>query len=353
MVVRANVFGSPREDARSRDFTVNGMFYDPIAGEIIDYVNGREDIARRLLRSIGDAGTRLREDPVRMLRAIKFAARLGFDIDDDIRAASAETAPLVMTCPMARVSEEVFRILESGHAASAFELLEAYDLVDAMMPEVATAFASDDGARGLLMAWLEQLDRMVGAHGTPSRSAAFAFAAWPFIYPLIMRDESPYNVDWGRFARATIHDVAARLTIPVRHRQAVQTVANIFKRLTSPPGSRPHARAAALVGPAHRALHGARALPHRRHRAGPLRGVGRAGRGARDLGGALRAAQRGGRRARVGRIRPSQGRRGRSGGGDDDAKASRGGRDEGGGERKSGGRRRRRSGGGGRRPKPE
>ncbi len=121
-----NVFGTPEEDARRRDFTINALFYDPIQGELIDYVNGLPDIEARVLRMIGAPSARLIEDPIRILRGIRFAHKLGFAIDPDLRAAMAQNAAELDKSVLPRKREEILKILRLDEPA--LLLLELYDL---------------------------------------------------------------------------------------------------------------------------------------------------------------------------------------------------------------------------------
>ena len=239
-VVRANTFGTPLEDAKSRDFTVNGLFYDPVGHQVIDHVGGTADVERRLLRTIGDADKRLREDPVRLLRAIKFAARLEFSIDQAVIDASAEAAPLIATCPAARVAEELYRIAESGHARAAFVWMKRLGVLDALVPEIAAAF--DELAPDLdqTLAWLDQLDRLTKAHGTLPREATFALFAWPFVWRNIAVHEDAAKLSWGRYTLSGIRELAIRLGVPVRHRHTLAGMADSLKRLKAStlPGAR-------------------------------------------------------------------------------------------------------------------
>src|SRR6187401_1304407 len=108
-----NVFGTQAEDAMRRDFTVNALFYDPVKEEVWDYVHGLKDIKSRKLVMIGDPATRYREDPVRMLRAARLAAKLGFTIDPETRAPIAELKHLLENVPQARLFEEILKLLFS------------------------------------------------------------------------------------------------------------------------------------------------------------------------------------------------------------------------------------------------
>lgn len=131
-----NVFGTAAEDAARRDFTINGMFFDPTRRRILDYVGGLEDIERRVLRTIGDPRVRMFEDPVRILRAIKFATRLGFRIDDDTWEAMCEATPELPRSAPPRVLEEILRLLRSGTALGAFKKLRACGALGVLLPSV-------------------------------------------------------------------------------------------------------------------------------------------------------------------------------------------------------------------------
>jgi len=130
-------FGSAEDDARRRDFTVNGMFYDPLTDRLIDYVGGEEDLRRGVIRAIGDPAARLDEDKLRMLRAVRLAARLGFTIEPATWAAIERGAPTIDRIALERVGEEVRLILSEGAAKRGFELLHGSGLLAAVLPEVA------------------------------------------------------------------------------------------------------------------------------------------------------------------------------------------------------------------------
>ena len=137
MIRRDNVFGTPEEDARRRDFTINGLFYDLESGEVIDHVAGMADLEARLVRTIGDPDIRLREDPVRILRAIKFAARCNLNIESETYRRMMEHRQEITKCAQARVSEEFYRLLRGGAAKRSIELLVETELLDIMAPELA------------------------------------------------------------------------------------------------------------------------------------------------------------------------------------------------------------------------
>jgi poly(A) polymerase len=131
-----NTFGTPEEDAFRRDFTINALFYDIGNYSIIDYVGGLQDLKAGLIRSIGDPNARFQEDPVRMLRAIVMASRLGFRIDDPIVDAIARHRKLMATASPARLIEEYYKILRSGYAETTFRALAEHKLLDPVTPEI-------------------------------------------------------------------------------------------------------------------------------------------------------------------------------------------------------------------------
>jgi poly(A) polymerase len=131
-----NTFGTPEEDAFRRDFTINALFYDIATFSIIDYVGGLQDLRDGVVRSIGDPRQRFQEDPVRMLRAIAFAARLGFTLDPPIVDAIREHAALITTSSPARLIEEYYKVLRSGAAEKTFRLMAEHGLLQAITPEL-------------------------------------------------------------------------------------------------------------------------------------------------------------------------------------------------------------------------
>jgi poly(A) polymerase len=134
MILRDNVYGTLAEDAFRRDFTINALYYDPQTEEILDYVGGLEDLESGHLRFIGDALTRVREDPVRALRAIRFQAKLDCDLDPEISECLAEAADALAEVPPARLFDEIQKILMSGQAEQAWSALVTTPLRAALFP---------------------------------------------------------------------------------------------------------------------------------------------------------------------------------------------------------------------------
>jgi poly(A) polymerase len=133
-ILRDNVWGSMEEDALRRDFTVNALYYDPKKDRIVDYHHGVADLEQKTLRVIGDAGTRYREDPVRMLRAVRFAAKLGLSLDHKASQPIRELADLLENVPAARIFDEMMKLLTSGHSVECLRRLREEGLHHGLMP---------------------------------------------------------------------------------------------------------------------------------------------------------------------------------------------------------------------------
>jgi poly(A) polymerase len=130
-------FGSPEEDAQRRDFTVNGLFCDPLTGEIIDYVGGRSDIERKLIRCIGEPQHRFTEDKLRLLRCVRFASNLGYEIEEQTFAAVREMAGEITIVSAERIRDELIKIFTRANAGRGLELLDASGLLPVVLPEIA------------------------------------------------------------------------------------------------------------------------------------------------------------------------------------------------------------------------
>ncbi len=162
LITEDNVFGTAEQDARRRDFTINGLFYDPFAGKVIDYVRGQRDLEAKEIRTIGDPEKRMREDPVRILRAVRFACKLSFDIESRTYAAMEGAVEDLPRCAPPRLLEETFRLLRGGIAAPSLKLLSALDALKVLLPPV-DEFLKKQGPEGerVFFAFAESLDRMV------------------------------------------------------------------------------------------------------------------------------------------------------------------------------------------------
>lgn len=176
-VLRDNVWGSQPEDAARRDFTINALYYDPLADLILDFHDGVRDLKKRSLRIIGDAEQRFREDPVRMLRVARFVAKLGFTIEPRTRSPIRSLAPLISNVPSARLFDEMLKLLVSGHAMACLHELRREGLHHGLLPMLDVILEQPDGERFVTTA-LERTDQRVLAGKTISPGFLFASLLW-------------------------------------------------------------------------------------------------------------------------------------------------------------------------------
>ncbi|HTR05319.1 MAG TPA: polynucleotide adenylyltransferase PcnB, partial [Paraburkholderia sp.] len=176
-VLRDNVWGEQHEDATRRDFTINAMYYDPATQTVLDYHNGMADMRARLLRMIGDPATRYREDPVRMLRVVRFAAKLGFEIEERTREPIKELADLMNNVPAARLFDEMLKLLLSGHALECLRWLRKEGLHHGLLPLLDVILEQPHGERFISLA-LSSTDARVRAGKPVSPGFLFATLLW-------------------------------------------------------------------------------------------------------------------------------------------------------------------------------
>ena len=176
-VLRDNVYGTREQDAARRDFTVNALYYDPSNETILDFHRGMRDLKKKLVHMIGDPRTRHREDPVRMLRAVRLAAKYGFTIDPRTRAPIRALAPLIENVPPARLFDEMSKILMSGHALAGVHRLRIEGLHHGVLPMLDVILEQPLGERFVNLA-LEQTDERVSAGKPVSPAFLFASLLW-------------------------------------------------------------------------------------------------------------------------------------------------------------------------------
>jgi poly(A) polymerase len=176
-VLADNAYGEQHEDAARRDFTINALYYDPTTSEVLDYHDGVKDVRARRLRMIGDPQGRYREDPVRMLRAVRFAAKLGFQIDEATREPIHRMATLIENVPAARLFDEMLKLLMSGHAVACITRLRAEGLHHGLLPLLDVILEQPAGERFVLLA-LSRTDERVRAGKPISPGFLFATLLW-------------------------------------------------------------------------------------------------------------------------------------------------------------------------------
>ncbi len=184
-VLRDNVWGPQIEDAARRDFTVNAMYYDPETEVVVDYHGGLADVKARVLRLIGDPATRYREDPVRIIRAVRFAAKLGFEFEPATGAPIAETAPLLANVPISRLFDEMVKLLQTGHALASVAVLKRLNLHRSIFPVLDAVFDTSRGTaeehaqkQAFIRQALADTDRRVGEDKPVAPSFLLACLLW-------------------------------------------------------------------------------------------------------------------------------------------------------------------------------
>ncbi len=177
-VISDNVFGEMWEDAARRDFTINALYYDPSTQEVFDYHGGFEDISRRRLAMIGDPLVRYREDPVRMMRAVRIAAKLGFTMDKATERAIPKMARTLENVPAARLFDEVMKLFTSGHAEDCLLKLRTEGLHRSLLPMLDVILDEEEGEKFLMLA-LRRTDERIAVGKKISPSFLFATLLWP------------------------------------------------------------------------------------------------------------------------------------------------------------------------------
>ena len=180
-VLRDNVWGPQIEDAARRDFTVNAMYYDPRRQIVVDYHGGLKDARKKLLRMIGDPATRYREDPVRIIRGVRFAAKLGFEIESKTRAPLREMAALLDNVPSSRLFDEMFKLLQTGHSIASLAELRKQGLGKGVFPVLDAALSEDPAhaqRQKFIQLALADTDRRVGEGKPVAPSFLLACLLW-------------------------------------------------------------------------------------------------------------------------------------------------------------------------------
>ena len=237
-LVRDNVYGTIEDDAIRRDFTCNALYYAIEDFSVRDYVGGYEDVQARVMRLIGDPETRYREDPVRMLRAVRLAAKLEFTIEPATAAPIPLLAPLLGEAAPARLFEEMLKLFLSGHAVASFEHLEAHGLLGALLPETAAALRSNrSGAlRRMLVQGLANTDARVAADEPVSPAFLFALLLWPAYCRALagLQAQGMHAEEAQRRAadRVTLHQVQT-IALPKRFSLPMQEIWLLQQRFSS------------------------------------------------------------------------------------------------------------------------
>ncbi|MCB1757318.1 MAG: polynucleotide adenylyltransferase PcnB [Gammaproteobacteria bacterium] len=230
-ILRDNVFGSVEEDALRRDFSVNALYYSWDDSTVIDYVGALEDLHDHTLRLIGEPLVRLAEDPVRGLRAIRFAAKLGFSIDSGTAAAIHEQAGLLRNIPPARLFEEVLKIFHSGHAVESLNLLREFDLLQYLFPDADRQLKSgDEDFKEFVYRALSNTDTRILSGKPVTPAFLYAVMLWSAVREkaaVYMEDEPPVPAillaaDEVTAKQLSYTSLPKRFSLPMREIWAMQ-----------------------------------------------------------------------------------------------------------------------------------
>ena len=226
VILRDNNYGNLEDDTFRRDFTVNAMYYCPLDGTLLDKADGQKDLAAKRLRLIGEPRLRLREDPVRILRAVRFAAKLGFEIDDAVQEAIAPTAELLTAIPPARLFDEMNKMFLAGCAEQAWELLCEHDLSPILFP----ATDPNDGLVRLAMA---STDKRIADDKPVTPGFLFAVLLWDDFQARITENALHQSMQEAETnaAHECIREQQLTIAIPKRFAQFIRDVWTLQPRL--------------------------------------------------------------------------------------------------------------------------
>ncbi len=244
MLLRDNVYGNVDEDAQRRDFTVNAMYYNIADYSIHDYANGIQDLKNGVIRMIGDPETRYREDPVRMLRAARFAAKLDMTISNSTASPMLELSTLLQDIPAARLFEESLKLLQAGDGIATYQLLRKYNLFQQLFPQVSDQFTEDNSSNTekMLDLVLNSTDRRINSGKRVNPAFMFAAILW---YPLTIKAEElmkELNLNYYdammEAGNRTLDSQVKHLAIPRRFTATIRDIWQLQLRLPRRNGKR-------------------------------------------------------------------------------------------------------------------
>ncbi len=234
LLLRDNVFGTLEEDAVRRDLTVNALYYDAASFAVYDHVHGMQDLERRSVCIIGDPEQRFREDPVRMLRVARFAAKLEFGVDSDTAAAIPRCASLLREIPSARLFDEFLKLFLSGYAERTFDALLEHNLLVYLFPESDEALRRDPTAMALVRAAMRSTDTRIKADKPVTPAFLLAALLWPVTSKLAAqlreRGEPPVPAMHSA-AQQVVASAVATIAIPRRFSQPMREIWEFQLRL--------------------------------------------------------------------------------------------------------------------------
>ena len=231
--VEDNAFGTPETDAYRRDFTVNGLFYDIKDFSVIDWVGGMKDIEKKIIRSIGDPEIRFQEDPVRMMRAIKFSSRLGFKIERKTWAAMKKYHSAILLAAPPRVCEEVYRLFPYGKSREAFRLMWECGMMKVLMPAVSEYIDRSGGEKSPMWKYLEVLDQYENMMAEKGFEVSNAIRTAVLVTGISREGAGDSKRDMG--GRKAVQSLVASIKPPKAVYFAAALLIDSVRRLSQPP----------------------------------------------------------------------------------------------------------------------
>ena len=231
--VEDNAFGTPETDAYRRDFTVNGLFYDIKDFSVIDWVGGMKDIEKKIIRSIGDPEIRFQEDPVRMMRAIKFSSRLGFKIERKTWAAMKKYHSAILLAAPPRVCEEVYRLFPYGKSMEAFRLMWECGMMKDLMPAVSEYIDRSGGEKSPMWKYLEVLDQYENMMAEKGFEVSNAIRTAVLVTGISREGAGDSKRDMG--GRKAVQSLVASIKPPKAVYFAAALLIDSVRRLSQPP----------------------------------------------------------------------------------------------------------------------
>jgi poly(A) polymerase len=242
MLLRDNVFGSIDEDAIRRDLSINALYYSSRDFSIYDFVGGMEDLENRLIRIIGDPETRYREDPVRMLRVVRFAAKLDFDIEAATEAPLMELAPLLKNIAAPRMFDEVIKLLMNGRGLQTFALMRRYGLFAPLLPATQKILDTDTVALELIQQGLVNTDARIAENKPVTPAYLYAVLLWPVVKKLhaeLLKEGVPDIPALHQAAERALHKQQQTIAIPKRFSLPMRDIWELQLRFNRRSGKRP------------------------------------------------------------------------------------------------------------------
>lgn len=243
-ILRDNVYGDIDSDVWRRDFTVNALYYNSSSETVVDYVSGVQDIEAGLLRMIGDPETRFREDPVRTIRALRFSAKLGFEVENDTFAAIGDSKQLLKTVSPARLFDEVVKLFHGGYALNVYHLLNQYKFFELFFPATDKLLQQQDFSKytGFIESALSNTDKRISEDKPVTPAFLIAVMLWPVVQDKVKHDKSRKTHQYDKYQKA-VHQVISEqinhLTMPRRFSQMAREIWILQLRFQQQKGRKP------------------------------------------------------------------------------------------------------------------